>query len=810
VAILRGIMPYSVRNLPMTESRWLASFWRWIDRLRLQNPQNLLGLAIDIRNMTIVAVSADRRYGPIYNQGTAHVICDSLVANGYKMGSSAPVTLLGFSGGGQISMGALPYLKRALQAPIEVISLGGVFSGNHQFLQAEHIYHLVGDRDMVERIGPVAFPRRWGLAFLSYWNRAKRRGKLSIISLGPVGHELPGGILDVEAKLPDGRTHMDQTVDLVAEILTGQRTAMPMPRQQLNNYERYQANEWHRLVIARDTHPLPNDSFRSLSPWLGRLILPSQGDRATGVKFEVFHAPDERADLVGQKLRLDWPNPMLAVVNMDVHFSEETLYSLRQGIVHPTRLNHWRQVTPLESLAGSRSRDDLLVVLQEPVVVETDKSPVRLEIAAEPVQTTGVALALVQFREALGGDRWQAVHFDLGSRQFVGPKVTLRLPEPLANGEGILPATSRDIDRVPLNSTGWYVSGVPDGVGAFVVQSIAPRALQRLQPERIITGSRAAWRYVKHEAWREAMPGTVRSVLVSGRSLSSEELLAEWQVGDLLLVVHVFGGIGGEQREQAAQTGLFFGHFAYDMAEVVREPLADELSLAIQYRQVYTHNPDGIVAATQDWWRYMGDRQVGWLGTRPVADILLRFPPFTSSYTVQEEQRSPLTVFNRQLEAMMARYRVGDGTGATYVGPANNCAQDSNQALYAAIQQLVAQIGATDREAFQAWEQRYPEQAQRLQMLIQLEQSLRRELLPLGNPRVDWQKNAYLLGSSLEDRPLRNLVRGLGSWRTMLPRLASDTVVKVFLAHGASALVLRTNQVGGYRTEIEPVVPMTL
>jgi predicted Abi (CAAX) family protease len=67
-----------------------------------------------------------------------------------------------------------------------------------------------------------------------------------------------------------------------------------------------------------------------------------------------------------------------------------------------------------------------------------------------------------------------------------------------------------------------------------------------------------------------------------------------------------------------------------------------------------------------------------------------------------------------------------------------------------------------------------------------------------------------VLGSSLEDRPLENLLRGLGSWRTALPRLACDTVLKVFLRHGASALVLRADQVGGEHAEIEPVAPMTL
>jgi predicted Abi (CAAX) family protease len=44
----------------------------------------------------------------------------------------------------------------------------------------------------------------------------------------------------------------------------------------------------------------------------------------------------------------------------------------------------------------------------------------------------------------------------------------------------------------------------------------------------------------------------------------------------------------------------------------------------------------------------------------------------------------------------------------------------------------------------------------------------------------------------------------------MLPRLASDTIVKIFLQAGASVWVLRTNQVGGFDPEIEPVAPNTL
>jgi predicted Abi (CAAX) family protease len=93
--------------------------------------------------------------------------------------------------------------------------------------------------------------------------------------------------------------------------------------------------------------------------------------------------------------------------------------------------------------------------------------------------------------------------------------------------------------------------------------------------------------------------------------------------------------------------------------------------------------------------------------------------------------------------------------------------------------------------------------------MIALGQSLKRALQPFGNPRPDWERNEFNLGSTLEDEPLRNLLMGLGSWRTVLPRKASDVVVQQFLKYGASAWVLRTSQIGGYDPAIEPIAPMT-
>ena len=253
---------------------------------------------------------------------------------------------------------------------------------------------------------------------------------------------------------------------------------------------------------------------------------------------------------------------------------------------------------------------------------------------------------------------------------------------------------------------------------------------------------------------------------------------------------------------------IFFGHFAYGLAEVVREPLTDELRFEIVYHQIYCQNTDGLIAGTLHWSRYMGDRQMGWAGTRPTCDILVKLDAFTKDYDVNGEINSPLNLMMRQLQVMTSRYRIGDGTGATFVGLANNCAQDSNQALFASIQQTTKALQANP-ELLRSLRAN-PEQAQRFQVLQQLREELQSELQPLGGPRSDWAKNEFNLGTTMEDNPLQNLKTGLGSWRTILPRLASDTVVRSFLRQGASVWVLRTSQIGGHDPNIAPIAPMTL
>jgi predicted Abi (CAAX) family protease len=813
--LIRGVMPYSVLNRSLTTDYPLSWFWSFADKLRIKNPAHILGAIINIRNALVVWVSADQRYGAIYNRGTAQVIYNSLIKHGYQPSSNVPITLIGFSGGGQISMAAAPYLDDALfSPPIDIISLGGVFSGNNNILKIQHVYHLAGKKDPLERLGAIAFPKRWQMFFLSYWNRAKRRGKVSLISLGKVGHQVPGGVMDPDKLLPDGRTYLQQTINWVADILQDKAPLKELAApQKRSNYEKY----WQAAFNRPEFYPLHQSlmpEYLPIADWMGRLILPSKDERChiKDVLFEVHHAPTEYQHLTGSVVQLRWLDTAdlqkdVRSVTKDVHFNAEAEYSTLAGLILPTRVNHWRLVNPLESLAGAHPYDDMMVMLNDPILMHIgDKD--YLCIANEPVQITGLYYGLVQFIEPIENDLFRVIHYNRNSQEFDGTEEFVSMPSVVPDTNGLQPFTNQDIEKSPLNQTGWYIYGAYDESKRFVVRSLAPRTLLQLKPERQIIGEDVVKHYLKKESWNNLaeQKGKISSALIcyDSANMQSEQT---WREGDRALLLHNYGGIGGRKTEPAAKGPVYFGHFAYGVATVVREPLTGELRFEIVYHQIYTQNIDGLTAGTLHWSRFMGDRQYGWAGIRPTCDILIKFAPFTGYFeTTKGTVNSPLDRMIRQLEIMAARYRIGDGTGGTYVGAANNCSQDSNQALYAALKQITEAIRSYS--LLDEWMEQHSDQADNLNQLEELGKKLKRQLLPLGT-RADWQQPGKSLGSSLEDDPIKNLVTGLISWRAILPRLASDTVVETFLKFGATAWVLRTNQIGGFNPDIESVAPIT-
>lgn len=213
--IIDDIFPYSSSNRALTGQRFFAWAWRLFANLRGRKLIGYLSFLINFRNFWQVLVSSDDRFGPLYNYATAELILHKLAAHGYRAGSGIPVTLIGYSGGGQIALGAAPFIKEVIEAATHVIALGGVMSGNAGMLELDSLSYLYGKRDNVHRLGYIFFPQRWSLLSYTPWNQARNQGLIRYVFMGPVKHTGSGGYLD---ESPKGN-FLAQTVRTISALI---------------------------------------------------------------------------------------------------------------------------------------------------------------------------------------------------------------------------------------------------------------------------------------------------------------------------------------------------------------------------------------------------------------------------------------------------------------------------------------------------------------------------------------------------------------------------------------------------------------
>ncbi|HIK46587.1 MAG TPA: CPBP family intramembrane metalloprotease domain-containing protein [Leptolyngbyaceae cyanobacterium M65_K2018_010] len=615
--------------------------------------------------------------------------------------------------------------------------------------------------------------------------------------------------------------------------------AAPVADAPVTDYDLAQTAPFNQIT-SYPAQPLPTSpQLRPNGNWTGRLILPTEPDYAADpgdwVWIEIWHGAEGFPDLTGQIIKLAWkPNPRLETylqtVTRDVAFTPQAERSLARGNVLPTRLNGRRQVGPLQSLAGARPKDDVTVRIDEADLVFEGDRPVLLT-GLEPTQITGQEYGLVKI---LGPDLsvqaplpqqcpgappcptefFRVQFFNPAAKNFTGPIGTVRIPQqPMVRGERFF-SNLRDLARSPAGAAGWYIYGSRDRQGVFTVQSLMPRALFQLQPSQVVLGETAGLNYINRQNWRDTpqRKGTLQRVLVSPNQQTAEAALAQWQEGDYALVIHAFGGIGGENAEPTPM-GTVTGHFAYGLARVVREPITQELQFRFQYHQVYAQNPNAILSGAHDWADYMGDMQRGWLGQRPVSDVIVKLDSFIAPLQFGDTRISLFRELMIQTQIMMARYRTGDGTGVASVTPATSCVQDSNQALFIATQQVRRQI--EENPEIVQWVLQNPDspEAQRAMQFVALGRALRDMLTPYGVIRPDWENNAESLagivpqGDFISDQ---GLLAGALSWQSMMPRWSHDQVARIFLEHGAQLWFLRTNMAGGDDPRIEPIPPTGL
>lgn len=210
-----NIFPYSVANKDLTGERLLTPLWRFAEQGKgwLKNADVL----VKVRNLWRFAISADDRYGPIYNRGIAAAIEERIQATNPNPAQRPHIILLGTSGGVQVALGATTYLDRWTPARLTVVSVGGTFDGENGFDQVDRVYHLHGQQDWIEDLAQITFASRWPWTAGSPFNRAKRQGHYTVLSSGPHAHDGEAGYFGL-AKAPSGKTYAAITFEALNQL----------------------------------------------------------------------------------------------------------------------------------------------------------------------------------------------------------------------------------------------------------------------------------------------------------------------------------------------------------------------------------------------------------------------------------------------------------------------------------------------------------------------------------------------------------------------------------------------------------------
>lgn len=217
--VVSDVFPYSLYNESLGGERLTAPLWRAAKNAKgwLANAHML----IQIRNLWRFAISADERYGPIYNQGIASTIIDRMnAAHPIPRSQQQPlkIILIGTSGGAQVALGAVPYLERSLNAQSVVVSVGGCFDGNTGFETVDRVYHLQGRRDWVEDITRITFASRWSWTVGSPFNQARRQGRYKVIKTGPHAHDGDEGYFGMASVGASQTTYVELTLEKVNRL----------------------------------------------------------------------------------------------------------------------------------------------------------------------------------------------------------------------------------------------------------------------------------------------------------------------------------------------------------------------------------------------------------------------------------------------------------------------------------------------------------------------------------------------------------------------------------------------------------------
>jgi hypothetical protein len=164
-------------------------------------------IIVQVNNVIKVGILSDSRYGPIVKYQQAFKVYQ-LLAERVDMSTliGSDITLLGYSGGGQIALGSASFLSKMCNVKVSVCTICGVYSGNQDISDLSNITTIQGSKDPVAGLCRFLFPRRIAY-FLSKWTRAEISGRVKQISVKQMEHNGEMG--------PFSNIFMTRTVDKI-------------------------------------------------------------------------------------------------------------------------------------------------------------------------------------------------------------------------------------------------------------------------------------------------------------------------------------------------------------------------------------------------------------------------------------------------------------------------------------------------------------------------------------------------------------------------------------------------------------------
>lgn len=468
--------------------------------------------------------------------------------------------------------------------------------------------------------------------------------------------------------------------------------------------------------------------------WSGRFVLAEPRDPAGGVRVVLENTPASHRNLRGQTV---WLRSSQSLRNYDVTFGPRARAAIGDGLVLPTRLDNWNNVSPLESFAAARDNDVIRAEILDPQVEGNV-----LVTAAEPVLLDGDQRCLAKFT-AVNGEEARVTHYNpaTGAYDGVEETVSLDFKRHLAQDD-LRRVYLRGIVGHATNQQGWDIFGSRRN-GRFVVESIEPHGLFRVD-----AGTYRSRRDLMNY-WRLPRKTEARQLVYGSRELPS--------VGTRYIFAHAFGSYNKEGRTLIK----YRGHASIGFAEVIVHPINGALVYQLVYKQTYGQSGEGVFAGTHHSHAYSGNLYRGRNFIRPNVDVL---------YPVTPELEADIS---NGMDLTAAGYRVGFGHGWARVTLLTSCVRDTANTMASRLEDWPRDGKGSD------------------QLATAIKVRLGPELQPPARFR-----NVELMRED-EDMRLTALAQARFNLNLAVPRNFQNAIVKAFRDDGRYHIVaLQSAQVG--------------